>query len=344
MSWHFEPLAAGFTRMRSSWDALNRELNREHPLLDGRFVGPLVEHYAEPDDLLAVEEAAGSVRSMLALSPRRRGVWSIFLPAQTQLGPALISGDTDFNALFRQLPGVTLVLELLCQDPLYSPFDELPTSSRMSSLAHSLTVNIALDGSFEDYWQARSRNLRKNLRRTRKRATDEELAAELTVHETQPALREALQRYAQMESQGWKAAEGTAIDTTTRQGRFYGDVVQAFGAVGRAAIYELYNGQRLTASQIVIFSEPMMVTLKITHDETMRHLSPGRVLDYMLLERAYAERRHEVVEFYTNASPEQTTWGTGTRTISHVTLYRHPLIKTLLKARRQASVRQSDAD
>jgi hypothetical protein len=76
----------------------------------------------------------------------------------------------------------------------------------------------------------------------------------------------------------------------------------------------------------------MLITLKTTYDESLAAYAPGRLLDYLFLEREFSEKRFSVVEFYTNASSERQSWGTGTRTISHITVYRARVIKQLVQA------------
>jgi hypothetical protein len=87
---------------------------------------------------------------------------------------------------------------------------------------------------------------------------------------------------------------------------------------------------------MTIANEYMLITLKTTYDESFAFYAPGRLLEYLLLEREFAEKRYAVVEYYTNASPDLQSWGTGTRTINHFTVYRARVFKQLVYAYQRA--------
>jgi hypothetical protein len=336
MPWELVNARDEFQAHSKAWDDLNKDLYGGHPLLDSRFVGPLVEHFASSDVLLARNDVDSRCHGMLLLKRRRLGVWTTFVPSQTQVAPALLGGQADLGGLCRQLPKTTLMLELLCQDPKYSCIpDDIPEARRLAA-PHTRTISIGLEGTFDEYWGARSKGLRKNLRKYLRSADKEGLEVDLRVHSDGDALSDAFSRYADLESKGWKRELGTAISRDNPQGRFYFDMIQGFGAQGDAAFYELHLGGQLAATQMTISSDRMLITLKCTHDESLRKFAPGRVLDYLSLEHEFDAGRFESVEFYTDAGPEQLGWGTEARTIAHVTIFPKPWFATLYRAIRKA--------
>lgn len=106
------------------------------------------------------------------------------------------------------------------------------------------------------------------------------------------------------------------------QGSFYKDVLLGFGERKQAMVVELYLDEHLASSQICISNDFMLITLKTTHDEALRKYSPGRLLDYFQLEHEFSRQNRSVVEYYTNAPAESLSWGTSSRVINHITLYR----------------------
>jgi hypothetical protein len=226
---------------------------------------------------------------------------------------------------------MNIALELLCQDPLYSAFLPAPVERSHVVTPHAITVNIEISRDFDQYWQSRSKNLRNNMKRYFRRASEDGLDLRLDVVTQLTKLDQAFTRYGDLESRGWKGKVGTAIHRDNSQGYFYWDMLQGFAHDKRAAIYELYLDGCLAASQLTIANAYMLITLKTTYDETFAFYAPGRLLDYLLLEREFATKRYKVIEYYTNASPDLQSWGTGTRTVKHLTVYRARMFKHLVK-------------
>lgn len=346
MTWSFVPAQRDFAQYAHDWDRLNEAVYRAHPLLASRFVGPLVVHFGSERTTLAIHRHGQAIDAMLLLEPGRFK-WATFLPSQTQVAPILVAHADAVASLLRALPVAAVALDLLCQDPLYSVVPTLPTQLFQEAAPHATTLNISLAGSFDDYWQARSKKLRQNMRRSLRSIDDAGKRYELVVHEEAQAVQEALHRYAEIESRGWKAKAGTAIRLGDVQGQFYADVVRRFSEVQGVAIYELRLDGQVAASQIGLYNQQMLITLKTTHDEACAAYSPGYVLDYLLLQREFSLQRFAVVEYYTNASPELLRWGTDQRVIAHHRFYKHawarPMVHALRGLRSAASKTRADA-
>lgn len=331
MNWIFRTAKTHFTDFAQTWDLQNQRLYQNHPLFDSAFVAPLVQYFASDDDLIAVAEQANK-RSSLLLLTRKRGGWETFLPSQTQLAPVLIDQDADLPGLLRALPGYSMVLDFLCQDPDYSPWSQL-TSLKPQNLRivpHAVTMNIDLStDSFETYWQQRSKNLRNNMKSRFKRVKKDDYEVNLNVVTGPDAVEQAVIRYGEMESRSWKAKIGTAIHQGNIQGQFYRDVLVNFASKNQAMVYELTFNDQPVASKLALHNDFMLINLKKTFDEQWSKYSPGRLLDYLQIEHEFTEQRYKTMEFYTNASADQLSLSTGQRTISHHTLYRTSLLKQL---------------
>jgi hypothetical protein len=329
MTWSLYPARHRFGDFAQTWDSLNHRFFDAHPFFDSRFVGPLIHYFATDGDILALHEGSEGVDSMLLLTRRRAGIWATFLPGQTQVAPILPHTHVDLGSLLRHLPGPAIVLELLCQDPLYSVFSLESSRLPQTSSPHTVTMNITLSGDFEQYWQARHRKIRENFRRYFRRLSQASLEPRLEVLTQPTELSAALERYGDIENQSWKGKAGTAIHRDNIQGQFYRDVLLGFARDKQAVMYELYLNDRLVSSQISIANASMLILLKTTYDEAFAANAPGRILDYLLLQKVFADKRFSVVEFYTNASSERQTWGTGIRTINHITVYRAGIFQQL---------------
>ena len=341
MTWTFSPARSGMTTLAAEWDDLNRRLCRAHPFLDTAFVGPLVDCFARADDTLAVYRGPGGVEAMLLLQAPRRGFCSTFLPSQAQLGPTLLPGRASLGELV-SARWSTVAVDLLCQDPEYSPLPTLPPGPTHELTPHVTTVAASLVGTFDEYWQQRPRKLREQMRRSIRKLEQNGLALRLDAVVEPEQVRAAVDRYGLLESRGWKGQAGTAIHPDNIQGRFYREVLAGFAARGQGTVYEMYFGGELAASELQIANDFMVIGLKTTYDEALAAAySPGRLVHYLSLERRFADQRHRVLEYYTNATPDTTRWSTTQRPITHHRIYRYAALSSLTRGYRRLKQRLS---
>ncbi|MFG6466425.1 GNAT family N-acetyltransferase [Roseateles sp. BYS87W] len=341
LSWHLErlPPSDGLGRHREAWDRLNQQLMAGHAMLDSQFVEPMLRHFAPPGVQLAIGTRDGQVAAMVVLNAHARGlgVWATFLPSQAQIGLALIPPDGDVTGLFAQLPGYASELDLLCNDGRFVDFRSLAGDPPKRSLPHSLTMNVNLRGSFDDYWAQRPRKLIQNMRRYLRRLQNESPINGLRVITTAADMPAAVARYAELEGRGWKGREGTAVQAGTPQGQFYVDVLSRFAARDQALVYELWLGDVLLASRLLLLRGDMAVMLKTAFDEQFERFAPGRILLLKTLEDLFSRIPGGVVEFYTNAEADLLAWSTSQRWIHHVSFYRHTGLPVLFAALRRST-------
>lgn len=337
--WTLQPVTAetGLGQHRAAWDRLNDRLTAGHGMLDSVFVNALLRHFQHDEVVLATASRAGEPVAML-LAKRQLGwlgVWSSFLPSQTQIGPSLITPGLDVSQLFAALPGYASELDLLCNDPRFGDLRE-PGAHRIKSLPHALTMSVSLRGSFDDYWAQRPRKLIQNMRRYMRRLQTEPGGDRLEVIADPAAMPAAVQRYATLESSGWKGREGTAIRSDSPQGHFYTEVMSGFAERGEALVYELWLGEELVASRMLLLCGDIAVMLKTAYHESFERFAPGRILLLRTLEDLFKRRPGGVVEFYTDADTDLLAWSTSQRWINHVSIYRHRGLPTAYGLLRRA--------
>jgi len=331
--WRVCRLGAGLGEHAAAWDELNLRLFAGHPLLDSTFVGGLLRAFGNGRQYLCLLEQGGVAAGMCILQRGRFGAWRSFLPSQAQVGPTLLPGPQVLPGLFAALPGTANAIELLCHDPRYGEV-HLDGPLPSQAMRHAVTINIPLLGSFEDYWKRRSKNLKHNVRRYARRAA--EIAGSLRhVKYTSPSdVAAAVVRYAELEGRGWKGQEGTALGSTPKQLSFYSELLTRHASAGTAIVFELWAGDQLAASRLLIAQDRLLVILKTTFDETFREWAPGRLQLRNVIEDAFSSYPGCSLEFYTNASADQMAWADEQRTIVHVSAYPGRLRATLAQARR----------
>jgi hypothetical protein len=329
MKWSLRPVGA-FAEIQEFWDDLNVRQGA-HPLLDSGFVAPLVKHFASPATRLAVADTSGAPGAVL-LDPIGKGMWRTFQPSQAPLGLILLGdrgqGFRQAREILTSLPGYALGLSVMQQDP---DFTSLPrTESRtVESLDYIQTARLVPSGSFEDYWRNRGRNLVHNLSRQRRRLADQGVSLELVAERHPGAVAGGVRRYGEIESRSWKAAEGTAVSPDDAQGRFYKEMLEHFCARGEGVIYSLRMDGRIVAVDLCLERNGMLVILKTTYDESVDKLSLGLLLHQEIFKAAFSEQRVKGIEFYGRVRDWHTKWTDDIRTMYHLTLYRHALVRSV---------------
>jgi CelD/BcsL family acetyltransferase involved in cellulose biosynthesis len=334
--WVYLNARNSFPRYVEEWDRLNADTTGAHPLLDGRFVAPLVRHFADARDLLVFRHQGAGLGAMLLLTPRGYGRWQTFSPSQAPVAPVLFSDPSVMDDMLASAPGPAFMLDVLFQDPKISPLlnQDDPRSFELMSAAKTMSIDLAQD--FSVYWDTRSDNLRRNIRRRLKFLSRDGLRAELRIARDRKNLPEAIARYGVLESKGWKGRIGTAVHPSNAQGRFYEEVLLNFSDEAHASVFELHIGETLAAAQLMIGTTKMLVTLKSTYNESLAEYAPGRLLDYMTLEHLCPRPFACELEYYTNASSDQLSWSTGNRTINHITIYRPKWLHRVMDLARTA--------
>jgi CelD/BcsL family acetyltransferase involved in cellulose biosynthesis len=133
----------------------------------------------------------------------------------------------------------------------------------------------------------------------------------------------AVRDFGQLESAGWKADRGTAIDGANAQGRFYRAMLAAMAQRGAASVYRYWLGERLVAMNLCVEDGNDMIILKTTYDETLdAHYTPAFLMLEEMCRQLLAEQRLGGIEFYGKVMDWHRRWSDDVRTLYHVNHYR----------------------
>lgn len=323
--WRILSAVENFAKYRDAWNRLNHRHFGGHPLGDACFVEPLIHYFGSARDYLAILEGPEEPLGMLLLTSSRFGVVGSFCPSQTELCPVLVESLDNLQSLIDRFPYSNLALQLYHQDPDYNVFPDIGSPLVYDIDGAVSTVTVALQGEFGAYWHSRSSKLRKNIGRLLRIMSQPAFEWRFVAVEAPAEVVAAVDRYGDLEIRGWKRAQGTAVHSSNDQGRFYREMMRRFAERGRAVVYELYFDDTLVSSQMAIANETILITLKTTYNEEHSQYSPGKLLDYCMIEHEFALHRYERIEFCTNAGHELIRWGTSTRPVSSITIYRNRL-------------------
>lgn len=323
MSWLILP-AGDLPQHAEAWRALNSG-SAASPLLDLDFVLPLLDAFASGDELLVIYQQDGRALAMGIVAARRLGVWETFQPSQAPLGlwlqdPALDTAPL-LDQLIRKLPGTPLILSLTQRDPRLAP--RPPDSPLQHSIDYIDTAHIVVEGSFDDYWQARGKNLRSNLKKQRGRLLKENVTTRLQLTRAPLAMAEAVREFGLLESAGWKAGRGTALHAENAQGRFYQRMLERFAGRNAACVYRYWFGEQLVAMDLCVEGDGLLIVLKTSYDEDVAAgLSPTLLMREECCRQFFDDARFGRVEFYGRVMEWHTRWTSEVRTMYHLNHYR----------------------
>jgi hypothetical protein len=327
----------------SQWDALNQRYFSGHPLLSAPMVQGLVAHCAGGTMCYAALRGEAGPRAMAILVKLQGGRWAIFTPSQAPLSLVLIDPThaqpyAVLRSLLGSVSGYGLSLDVPALDPSLLPSTSAG-AARVETVSLGTTIQVAETNGFETYWNTRSRDLKQNIRRYFKRATEAGMPCRLERVTDADRIGAAVDRYGLLESEGWKGRDGTALHPQNVQGRLYRELLERFAQQGSAIAYELYAGDQLAASRLMISGPTMHVMLKTTYRESLRQRAVGRLLLYLALEDLLQAPQPRPVEFFTRANQDLLTWATGTRDLISSTLYRNGAVELAVGLRRRLRAR-----
>ena len=342
MNWTVVP-ARDLARHAARWQRLHAA-GAASPLLAFDFVQPLLDVFGTGRELLAWHGHGEDADAMTIVAPGRPGVWNTFQPAQAPVGLWLQRdtrpADGLLADLLRALPGPALMLGLTQCDPMLTSRPAGP-----HSFHYIETARITLQGTFDDYWNARGKNLRNNLKKQRNRLRQDGIATRLEIVRDPALMAAAVADYGQLETSGWKASEGTAVAADNDQGSFYRAMLEAFARRDAASVYRYWfdgpDGPRLAAMDLCVEGGGCIVILKTAYDEALGpQLSPALLMREEATRGLFDEGRFERIEFYGRVMEWHTRWTDEIRTMYHLNGYRWPWLGRLhaLAARRAGDV------
>jgi len=336
MGWVFQGVTEAFDKYRERWDTIN-DSRGNHILLDSVFVGSLIRHFASAETLLGISEDDRKP-GMIILHKVRPGFWQTFQPSQGPLGLILLGdsngAETQVADLIRSLPGYSLGLSVLQQDPDSTVFANLNRSLRVESSDYITTSRLTVTGGFGDYWKGTGRYFVDDLRRQTRRLEEQGIRMEFEAVRDPVRVAECIRDYSRLEGTGWKGREGTAVTVENRQGLFYREIMENFCRSGEGVIYRLVFNGKVVASDLCLERDGMTVVLKIAYDENLQGISPGKFIHREILKCLFGDGKSKVLEWYGRIHEWQTKLGSTPRTMFHLNFYRHewvPAARRMIK-------------
>lgn len=326
-----------------SWDSLNAQRG-DLPFMSSAALQAALQVFAQGGEKLALGSAEGRCQAMFVLVADGALRWRTFQPSQLPLGAWVAEAGLELQALSQDLVsgplGLSLAVSVTQVDPLYAAPPEDGPSWAVTPYIDTAWVDI--QGSFEDYWQQRGKNLRQNMRKQRNKLAGDGVSSSMRVLSDVADMAPALVRYGALESTGWKGENGTAIHPDNEQGRFYLRLFETAAARGEALFYEYLFDQQTVAMNLCLLRGGQLVVLKTAYDESIKTLSPAFLLREEEMQLFFGEGRIRRIEYFGKVMDWHTKLTSDRRTLYHLTQFRWGWLKRLAHWR-SSRVRTAEA-
>ncbi|WP_213999934.1 GNAT family N-acetyltransferase [Arsukibacterium sp.] len=303
------------------WDTLNNIWHNKNPMLSSSFIR-LISSYLNPLLYVALGTDSDNSKTMLLLERKKPGIWQVFKPSQATLACIVSTPNSDFSwsELFRSIPTLCYRIDFISLDPNECK-DIIDSQTSSELITKAINMQINLESDFDQYWEARPKKLKSNIKRYQSRIEEEQGQVRFEHLMSVPDIKAGTDRYGLLESKGWKGKLKTALHPGNFQGQFYRQFLSAQAEQQAALIIEMYVGNRMIASRLCCFQNGLLIALKTTFDETYKRYAVGRLLLKELIRWGFSRHDIKLIDFYTNASSEQLEWATTRRNMFDASLY-----------------------
>lgn len=321
------------------WDRLNAA-HGNLPFLAGDAIVSALKILGDGRERLLVAREGNRALAMFLLCRHGPFRWQTFQPSQLPLGAWVAEAQIQLPDMVRNLLhgplGLCLTLSITQVDPRIAPRTDDKLDSQ--SIDYIDTGWIDIQGSFDDYWMARGKNLRMNMRKQRNKLAAEGIELKMEVLSNHADMAPAVERYGSLESAGWKAEKGTSIHPDNAQGRYYRELLEHASLRNEALVYQYLFNDRVVAMNLCLVRKGTLIVLKTTYDESIQGYSPAFLLREAELQELHADGQIRHLEYFGRLMEWHTKWTENKRTLYHLTLYRWPFIKQIAEARRRRAI------
>jgi CelD/BcsL family acetyltransferase involved in cellulose biosynthesis len=146
---------------------------------------------------------------------------------------------------------------------------------------------VSRDRSFDEFFAERSRMHRQNVRSAQRKLEGMGALRFELVSQDGPRLREALERYRELEGRSWKSRHDFSTGGSARRA-YYDELLRVLGPKRRIQLAFLRLRERPLAGAIAVIHGRHYYHLEITYDAEFARYSPGTVLEYLELQEFFA--------------------------------------------------------
>jgi hypothetical protein len=320
-----------FTHFSAAWNKLNQQTH-DQAILSADFIQSLIKHFFTGTEQLVVVKNSEHIIFIGFFQRLGFGRWQTVMPSQAPLGLWLaLNGRVEqktLAAISAVLPGPVLQLDLLQADSRFLSLD-----SSIQQHDYIETGNKTIPEHYDEFFNSISKNLRQNCNKAYNRAAREGDSFSTQLFTKRDDVVAAVVQYGEIESNSWKAEQGTAISAINEQGLFYQDMMGQLAQRDAACVwYFLVSGQ-VAAVDLCVINNGHLIILKTTFDEHFACYSPALLLKMQML-KYYADHPElgiKNIEFYGKAMDWHKRLHSELRPIVHLSWQRTRLLQWLVR-------------
>lgn len=209
---------------------------------------------------------------------------------------------------------------------------EVQTGARLARLAACFPAShrlvqpqrqaplIPLDGTWESYRSARSRNFQRALRNNRNRIARAGGAGVELLADPE-AIAAALPDVFAIGERSWQGEAGSAVGSTAASRRFYTAWVRELAQGGLVRLWFLKLAGQRVAFELHVVDAGVQFGLKTGYDRAHEELGVGRFLDQSIVERLFATEGLRAYDLCGEADAYKLRWTEVTRPYARITLF-----------------------
>lgn len=296
-----------FERLRPEWEGLRQDNKEQDPFLSCDWFATWWHAFGRHRQLhLVTAREQGRLRAILPMMLEpvwRHGIRLRRLAAlsndHTPRFDLVRDGDDDnlLRAIWNHLMTVEDQWDVLDFPRLSA---ESTTADRFGRLAMEQGVSysnwqraprspwIQIQSCWDDYLDSRSASFRKGLRRKMRRLSSLGKVGLETIT-GRNALDQVLADGLQIEAEGWKGTNGTAISSQPAAVAFYSELAGIMSARGQLRLHFLTLDDVRIAFDYSILTNRCLYSLKAGHSSAYAHYSPGTLMLALIVQAAHEE-------------------------------------------------------
>jgi CelD/BcsL family acetyltransferase involved in cellulose biosynthesis len=317
---------AEFGVIALAWDELNKR-NNNQAILCASFVSALLDAFGSSEECLVLAWHENNLVFASIFEKKSRYRWQTFQPSQAPLGCIICSEDMLNEQTLKQvaklLPSQPLLLDLTQIDSAQFPKD---STSFLFTSPYISTGSIELPGDFTAYFASLSKNARQNFNKARNRLAKLDITTKLEIVTDKDEMKKFIGIYGDIESDGWKDAEGTAVHRDNSQGQFYSDMFYRFAEQEAAQIWCYYFDDEIVAVDLCVLMNEVLVILKTTYAEKHAKYSPSLLMKLDAYEKLGLEGKVKTIEYFGKTKDWHRRLQCEERDIYHATWCKFPTL------------------
>ena len=324
-----------FSLVANEWDCLNQQ-SIDQPILDSQFIQICLDNFDHTNTLIAF---CNDNKGPLAIGIFQHvgfGRYQTYQFSQAPLGLWMVRDNIWdnqlINSLKKSLPGQVFLIDFIQQDTSKLNI----TLLRNYSADHYITTGkLQINNDYQEFFNQLGKNMRQNYNKVINRCKKNNIELTTKLVTKPDDILDAINHFGRLESSGWKASGGTAVNINNAQGKFYHQLLSHYAQHGAAEAWYYLADEKIIATDLCIKSGKKLIILKTAYDENFKKLSPALQLKFEIFKH-HSHHNNEIhtVEFFGKPMEWHKRFKSELRDIEHITWCSNPLIKLLYQARK----------